>query len=104
MRLRYITEKCYLVLYTCLERMLCTAYKNIRTDSHSLKFLNTCLSWLSLHLTRCFKIRNKCYMNKNCVLMSDFMLELSDCFKERLTFDIADSTTYFYNCNLSFIS
>ena len=43
-------------------------------------------------------------LNKNCVLMSDFMLELSDCLKERLTLDISNSTTNFYNCNLSFIS
>ena len=42
-------------------------------------------------------------MNKDCILTSDLMLELSDGLKERLTFDIADSTTYFNYGNLSLI-
>ena len=40
-------------------------------------------------------------MNQNGILMTDFMLELTNRFEERLTFDISNRTSYFNNCNLS---
>ena len=35
--------------------------------------------------------------------MSHFVLELTDCFKERLAFDISDGSADFYNCNMHII-
>ena len=40
-------------------------------------------------------------MNEDGIFTSDFMLELSDGFKERLAFDITYGSTYFDNGNLS---
>ena len=42
-------------------------------------------------------------MAKNCILMSNFMLELSYCLKERLAFNITNSSTYFNNSNLHIV-
>ena len=42
-------------------------------------------------------------MTKDSILTSYFVLELTDCFKERLAFDITYSTTDFDDGNLSFI-
>ena len=40
-------------------------------------------------------------MDKNCVVMTYVMLELTDRLKERLAFDVTNRTTYFYDGNLS---
>ena len=103
MWLRYVTEKSNLIFNSWLKWLFCTANKDIWLDTHTLKFFNTCLSWLSFHFTRSLKIRNKSYMNKDSIFTTYFMLELSYSFKERLTFDITYSTTNFDNSNFSFI-
>ena len=42
-------------------------------------------------------------MDQNRIVMSDFVLELTDRFEERLAFDITDRTTNFDDRNLGFI-
>ena len=83
--------------------MLGTAYDDIRLDTHSLKLFDTGLGRLGLELAGCLDVRNQSYMTENGILMSNFMLELADCLKERLTFNVSDRSTYFYNCDMHII-
>ena len=92
---RNIAEESNLISYILIKLLFCTANYDIRLDSKSHKVTYTCLSWLGLKLLRSCKIRNKCYVDEYGILMSYFMLELSDRLYERLAFDISDCTTYF---------
>ena len=81
--------------------MLRSANNNVRADTDRKHFLNRVLSRLALKLVRSGKIRNKCYVNEKAVFSADFNRKLTDCFKKRLGFDIADSTADFYKANVS---
>ena len=95
MRIWYITEQCNLILESLIKRLLGAAYDDIRLDTHALKLLNTGLCRLCLKLSGSTQIRDQCNVTQDCILVSDFVLELTDCLKERLTFDISDGSADF---------
>ena len=70
---------------------------NIRLDSHTLQLFDRSLGWFGLHFAGCFQIRDQCDMDQYRIFMTDFMLELTDCLQERLTFNITDSTAGLYD-------
>ena len=80
--------------------MLGTAYDNIWLDTHSLKFFYACLGRFCLQFSGSRQIWNQCNMDQDCIIVSHFMLELTDCLQERLTFDITNSSTHFNNSDL----
>ena len=80
--------------------MLGTADDDIRLDTHTLQLFDTCLGRFGLHLAGCFEIRDQCYMDQDCILVSDFVLELTDRFQERLALDITDGTADFDDGNV----
>ena len=85
-----IAEQCDFTLDFIGQRMLASAYQNIRLDSHSLQFLDACLCRLGLHFFGSLQIRDQGNMDQNRIVMSDIMLELTDGFQERLALDISD--------------
>ena len=95
MRVGDITEQSNLILDTLIQRMFATTYDDVRLNTHSLKLLNACLSRFGLHLLRCAQVRNQCNMNKDSILSAYFMLELTNGFQKRLTFDITYSSADF---------
>ena len=42
-------------------------------------------------------------MDQDCIVMSHIELELTDCFQERLTFNITDCSSHLDNGNLVFL-
>ncbi len=46
--------------------------------------------WVWFHLSGSTKIRDQCYVDQDCIVMSHIELELTNCFQERLTFNITD--------------
>ena len=91
---------CTPVSYTHLDVYKRQAYNNIRLDSHTLQLFDRSLGWFGLHFTGCFQVRNQCDMDQDCIFMTDFMLELTDRLKERLTFNITDCTAGLYDLSL----
>ena len=75
---RYVTKQCDLAFDLICQRMFASAYQNVRLDSHSLKFLDTCLGRFGLHFLRSFEVWDQGYMNEDCIVMSHIMLELTD--------------------------
>ena len=51
--------------------------------------------------TACEKCKEP--ITQDCILVSDFMLELADGFKERLAFDISDGSSDFYNSDMHIV-
>ena len=74
-----------------------------KPQTHSLQFLDTLLRWFCLHLPGCFQIRNQSHMDQNRILMTDFMLKLTDGLQKRLAFDITYRTANFDNSDSLFI-
>ena len=97
---RKITEQGNLVLHRIIQRVFRTADNDIRLDSHSLKFFYACLCRFCLHFLRRSQIRNQCNVDQDNIFCSALMLELTDGFKERLAFDITDSTADLNDSNL----
>ena len=60
------------------------------------------LGRLGLMLLTALDIRYKTYMNEKAVFLSNFNGYLSDSFKERLAFNITDSSAYLRDNNISF--
>ena len=94
MAYRYVTEQGDLSTDIISQRILASAYQNIRLDSHSLEFFYAGLGRFGLHLSGSTKVRDQGNMNKNGIVMSHIMLELTDGFQERLTLNITNCTAY----------
>ncbi len=90
---RYVAEQGDLVFNSFFQRKLRAADDDIRLDAHALQFLDRCLRGFGLHLSGSFQIRNQSYMDDDGVVMSHFVLKLTDGFQERLTLDIAHRTS-----------
>ena len=90
---RYVTKQCDLAFDLICQRMFASAYQNVRLDSHSLKFLDTCLGRFGLHFLRSFEVWDQGYMNEDCIVMSHIMLELTDGFQERLALDVTNGSS-----------
>ena len=94
MAYRYVTEQGDLSTDIISQRILASAYQNIRLDSHSLEFFYAGLGRFGLHLSGSTKVRDQGNMNKNGIVMSHIMLELTDGFQERLTLNITNCPAY----------
>ena len=57
--------------------MLASAHYDVGLDTHALEILDTGLRRLCLQFLRSTEVWDEGYMNKNCILMADFMLELT---------------------------
>ena len=97
---RYITEQSNLILDSLFQWKLCTAYNDVRLNSHSLQLFDRSLGWFRFHFTGCFQIRNQSYMEKDGIVMSYFMLELTNCLQKWLALNIADSSANFNDGNV----
>ena len=88
--LRNITEKGNFIFNIIGQRKFGTADDNVRLNSEGLKVFDRILSRFGLHFSGAAQIRDQCYMNQHTVFAADIMLELTNRFKEWLTFNIAD--------------
>ena len=93
MAYRYVTEQGDLSTDIISQRILASAYQNIRLDSHSLEFFYAGLGRFGLHLSGSTKVRDQGNMNKNGIVMSHIMLELTDGFQERLALDVTNGSS-----------
>ena len=83
-----------------VQRMLRAADKDIRPDSHSLQVLDAGLGRLGLQFPGSFQVRDQGDMDQHGILMSYFMLELTDGLQEGLALDIAHGTAHLNDGNL----
>ena len=75
---RNITKQCDFIFDARLERTLCTAYDDVRLNTHSLQLLNACLCWLGFHFTGSTQVWDECHMDQDSIFTSNIMLKLAD--------------------------
>ena len=96
MLLLHVTEQRYLLPHMVVYRVIGSAHKDIRPDTHALKTLNAHLGGLGLHLSGCFQIRDQSHLDYDRILTPDLGLELPYRFQKRLALYITHGTAYFY--------
>ena len=84
-------------------RTLTAADNDIRGNADAAQLFNAVLGRLGFELTCSSYIRNKCYMDIQDVVTVNFFFYLTDSFKERQAFNIADGTADLCNNKISII-
>ena len=102
----HVAEQRNFFLHISGNRKLSPANQNVRLNTNRTKFLDAVLRRLGLEFTCRANVWQKRNVDIKRVIFADFFFDLANCFKERQTFNIADSSADFcyYNVRLVFVS
>ncbi len=91
----HITEQRQLATFGSWNLTIRTHQKNIRRNTNRTQFLDRMLRWLRLEFARSRNVRHQCEMDIDRAVAWQFITELTNGFKERHGFDIANRTADF---------
>ncbi len=84
-----VAEKRNFLEYAVFDFFVCSEHDDVWLDSQTLQSLNGMLRRLALVLVRAVDVRHERYVDVERIFWANLESHLTDCFEERLAFDIA---------------